>query len=211
MEEIHGDFSICKVKAGLHSREISQTDGKRMQAKWQRCNDVIMSWLISSVSDDIVGQILHAKDVMIAWNILHAWFAGTNLARKSGLIKEANNLVQDSIKKISPCPSDGNCGCCQEASDEKMEDREVQYLMGLNECYSTIRTHVFAMSKVSDMVIVFEMATREECQSNATKATYVEASALCGQHIRSTYQSGQGNYQNAPNNNTYQGSQANES
>ncbi|CAM8883001.1 unnamed protein product [Rhodiola kirilowii] len=52
-----------------------------MVAKWQRCNDVLMSWLICSVSKKIVGEILHARDVMTAWETLQSSYAGTNLAR----------------------------------------------------------------------------------------------------------------------------------
>ncbi|CAM8949458.1 unnamed protein product [Rhodiola kirilowii] len=219
----------AKLKLGFIQGKYPKPDDKRMQAKWQRCNDVIMSWLISSVSDDIVGQILHAKDVMTAWNILHVRFAGTNLARKSRLLKEANNLVQgdldvstyhgkltkywqelDSIKKASSCPANGNCLCCIDAEDEKKEDRVVQFLMGLNECYSMIRSHVFAMIRVPEMDIVFEMATREESQRNATKTRYVESSALYGRNMNNNYQGGQGNYSNTQGNNTLQTDQNSE-
>ncbi|CAM8946285.1 unnamed protein product [Rhodiola kirilowii] len=41
-----------------------------LTARWQRCNDVLMSWLICSVSKKIVGEILHARDAMTAWETL---------------------------------------------------------------------------------------------------------------------------------------------
>ncbi|CAM8929330.1 unnamed protein product [Rhodiola kirilowii] len=145
-----------RLKLGFIQGKHPKPNDWKTQSKWQRCNDVIMTWLISFVSEDIVGQILHAKDAMTAWNMLHTRFAGTNLARKSGLLKEVNNLVQgdmdvatyhgkltkywqelDSIRRASTCPSNGNCVCCAEADDERAEDRVVQFLMGLNECYST--------------------------------------------------------------------------
>ncbi|CAM8929373.1 unnamed protein product [Rhodiola kirilowii] len=84
----------ARLRLGFIQGKYPKPTDRQMQGKWQRCNDVIMSWLMNSVSDDIVGQILHAKDVMTTWNILHTRFAGTNLARISGLLKEANDLVQ---------------------------------------------------------------------------------------------------------------------
>ncbi|CAM8962566.1 unnamed protein product [Rhodiola kirilowii] len=54
-----------------------------MAARWQRCNDVLMSWLICSVSKKIVGEILHVRDAMTAWETLQSSYAGTNLARIS--------------------------------------------------------------------------------------------------------------------------------
>ncbi|KAL9686199.1 hypothetical protein QQ045_023654 [Rhodiola kirilowii] len=66
-----------------------------MRAKWQRCNDVVMSWLICSVSEKIVSEILHAKDVMTAWEDLESSYASTNLARKSALLMDLNDVVQN--------------------------------------------------------------------------------------------------------------------
>ncbi|CAM8899731.1 unnamed protein product [Rhodiola kirilowii] len=59
-----------------------------MAEKWQRCNDVLMSWLICSVSKKIVGEILHARDAMTAWETLQSSYAGTNLARISEIQRE---------------------------------------------------------------------------------------------------------------------------
>ncbi|CAM8965394.1 unnamed protein product [Rhodiola kirilowii] len=49
-----------------------------MAARWQRCNDVLMSWLICSVSKKIVSEILHVRDAMTAWETLQSSYAGTD-------------------------------------------------------------------------------------------------------------------------------------
>ncbi|KAL9688545.1 hypothetical protein QQ045_032968 [Rhodiola kirilowii] len=88
---------------------------------WKKSMEIALS--ASSISEDIVGQILHAKDVMTAWNMLHARFAGINLARKSVLMKEANNLVQ---RDLDVATYHGKLTkCCQELdSIKKMATRE---------------------------------------------------------------------------------------
>ncbi|KAL9677169.1 hypothetical protein QQ045_005397 [Rhodiola kirilowii] len=205
----------------------NEVNGNPIVTKALIGRDNFVSWKKSieiALSARLKLSFIQGNDVMTAWNILHARFAGTNLAMKSGLMKEANSLVQgdmdvatyhgklskfwqelDSIKKISVCPANGNCVCCGEADDEKREDRVVQFLMGLNECYSMIKTQVFAMSKVPDMDVVFEMVTREESQRSATKTRYVEASAMFGQN--NNYQHSQGNYQPTQGSNSYQNGQ----
>ncbi|KAL9672043.1 hypothetical protein QQ045_028291 [Rhodiola kirilowii] len=213
-----------RLKLGFIQGKHPKPNDRKTHAKWQRCNDVIMTWLISSISKDTVGKILHAKDVMTAWNMLRTRFAGTILARKPGLLKEVNNLVQgdmdvatyhgkltkywqelESIRKASTCPSSGNCVCCAEAGHERTEDRVVQSLIELNECYSPLRSNVFSKFKVPDMDIVFTMAIREECQRNATKTRYVEASY--SQNTNNNYQNSQSNIQSFQNNNAYQSNQ----
>ncbi|CAM8888782.1 unnamed protein product [Rhodiola kirilowii] len=177
-----------------------------MRAKWQRCNDVIMSWLICSVSEKIVGEILHARDVMTAWKDLEASYAGTNLARKSALLRELSALVQngmpvseynrklnslyqeiDAIKTVQCYATTANCLCCKQMVDDKQEDMVVKFLMGLDECYASVRTNVFSMAEVPKMVTVYGMVLTEESTRKATKDRQVEASALFTQNSQSSY------------------------
>ncbi|KAL9675049.1 hypothetical protein QQ045_003249 [Rhodiola kirilowii] len=59
-----------RYKLGFIEGKYPKPDDVVMAARWQRCNDVVMSWLISSVFEKIVGEIIHAKDAMTAWEIL---------------------------------------------------------------------------------------------------------------------------------------------
>ncbi|CAM8999360.1 unnamed protein product [Rhodiola kirilowii] len=187
-----------------------------MAARWQRCNDVVMSWLIGSVSDKIVGEILHANDVMTAWEILESSYAGTDLARKSDLQRELENMIQgdlsvmaykrkleslwqelDAISTVK-CTKVGDCNCCKQTKENKHEDRVIKFLMGLNDCYASVRTHVFALTEVPKFSTVYGLALQEESSRHIRKASSVEASALYGQ-------SSQGNANHA-----VQGTQANQ-
>ncbi|CAM8925259.1 unnamed protein product [Rhodiola kirilowii] len=179
-----------------------------MLAKWQRCNDVIMSWLICSVSEKIVGEILHSKDVMTAWEDLESSYAGTNLARKSALLRELSDCVQngspvceynrklnslyqeiDAINTVK-CLATGNCLCCKQFNVDKQGDRVVKFLMGLDDCYSSVRSNVFAMSEVPKMVTVYGLVLTEESTRKQNKDRQIESSALFTQNNQFTNQSG---------------------
>ncbi|CAM8947663.1 unnamed protein product [Rhodiola kirilowii] len=101
--------------------------------KWKRCNDVIMTWLLNSVSKKVVRHILHAKDVASAWRILHNRYAGSNVSRKFYL-KEVSNIRQgdldianyfeklnafwkelDAMSKRTGCEEDSDCNNCRES------------------------------------------------------------------------------------------------
>ncbi|KAL9688698.1 hypothetical protein QQ045_033122 [Rhodiola kirilowii] len=79
--------------------KLEFVEGKRpkptdpaLSVKWKRCNDVIMTWLLNSVSKKVVSHILHAKDVASAWHILHSRYVGLNVSRKFYVKKEISNI-----------------------------------------------------------------------------------------------------------------------
>ncbi|CAM8909147.1 unnamed protein product [Rhodiola kirilowii] len=185
-----------RYKLGFVEGKYPKPDDVVMAARWQRCNDVIMAWLINSVSEKIVGEILHAKDAMTAWQILEASYAGTNLARKSELQRELGNLLQGEMSvamykrkleslwqeldglKVNRCTNVGKCTCCKQADEDCKGDRVIKFLMGLNDEYASVRTHVFSLSEVPKFSTVYGLALSEEASRKTRLAGKVEASAL---------------------------------
>ncbi|CAM8993843.1 unnamed protein product [Rhodiola kirilowii] len=188
-----------RYKLGFVEGKYPKPSDVVMAARWQRCNDVVMSWLINSVSEKIVGEILHAKDAATAWEILESSYAGTNLARQSELQRELGNLVQGDLSvamykrkleslwqeldglKVNKCPNTGKCPCCKKNDEDCKADRVIKFLMGLNDDYASVRTHVFAMSEVPKFSVVFGLALSEEASRKARHIGKVESSALAAQ------------------------------
>ncbi|KAL9674934.1 hypothetical protein QQ045_003133 [Rhodiola kirilowii] len=167
---------------GEHPRPSDKSD-KVTVARWQRCNDVIMTWLISAVSKKVLGQILHADDVIQAWKILNARYAGTNVTRKFSIKKNLHNLMQgdqdiasyydrlskywqelESIRRTKTSSIHDDCAKCRENARERDEDKVIQFLMGLNEVYSYVKTHILALGQLPDMDVVYDMLITEEAQ-----------------------------------------------
>ncbi|KAL9659153.1 hypothetical protein QQ045_028244 [Rhodiola kirilowii] len=188
-----------RYKLGFVEGKYPKPDDVVMAAKWQRCNDVVMAWLINSVSEKIVGEILHANDAMAAWETLESSYAGTDLARKSELHRELGNLMQGEWSvamykrkleslwqeldglKVSKCSNAGKCACCKQADDDCKGDRVIKFLMGLNDEYASVRTHVFSLSEVPKFSTVYGLALSEEASRKARQAGKVEASTLAVQ------------------------------
>ncbi|KAL9689696.1 hypothetical protein QQ045_010085 [Rhodiola kirilowii] len=177
-----------------------------LSAKWKRCNDVIMTWLLNSVSKKVVSHILHAKDVASAWRVLHNRYAGSNVSRKFYLKKDVSNIRQgdhdianyfeklngfwkeiDAMSKRSGCEEDGDCNYCRTGAKERGEDMVIEFLMGLNEEYAHIRTHILALKELPSLDVVYGMALNAESQQIVARSPHVESSALY-----SSYQDKQG-------------------
>ncbi|CAM8951474.1 unnamed protein product [Rhodiola kirilowii] len=182
-----------------------------LHSKWKRCNDVIMTWLLNSVSKKIVNHILHAKDVAHAWRILHIRYTGSNVSRKFHLKKEVSNIKQgdmdvasffeklnaywkelDAMSKLVGCDEESECSNCRISVKEKEEDRVIEFLMGLNEDYAHTRTHILALRELPSLDVVYDMALNAESQQKVTKNVLVEASTLySNQQDSSGYSKGQ--------------------
>ncbi|KAL9666402.1 hypothetical protein QQ045_000733 [Rhodiola kirilowii] len=188
-----------RSKLAFFQRKYPKPTDPVMAARWQRCNDVLMSWLIYSVSKKIIGEILHSSDAMTTWDTLESSYAGTNVARKSEIQRELGNLVKGDLSvmtfkqkleilwqeldtiKVTVCASAGNCVCCKQNKNYKHEDRVVKFLMGLNDAYASVRTHVFTVDEVPKFSTVYGLALREEASRAIRKAGSVEASTLFSQ------------------------------
>ncbi|CAM9000562.1 unnamed protein product [Rhodiola kirilowii] len=165
-----------RSKLAFIERKYPKPSDPVMAARSQRCIDVIMSWLIFSVSKKIVGEIIHASDAMTAWETLESSYAGTNLARKSEIQREFGNLVQGDLSvmefkqkleslwqeldtiNVVKCANAGSCVCCVQNKNSKLEDRVIKFLMGLSDTYASVRTHVFAMDVVPKFSNVYGLS-----------------------------------------------------
>ncbi|KAL9686915.1 hypothetical protein QQ045_031309 [Rhodiola kirilowii] len=177
-----------------------------LSVKWKRCNDVIMTWLLNLVSKKVVNHILHAKDVASAWRILHTRYAGSNVSRKFYLKKEICNINQgeldiakffeklnaywkelDALSKRFGCDEDSECANCREGAKERDEDRVIEFLMGLNEDYTQIRTHILALKDLSSLDVVYDMTLNAESQQKVIKLSSVEALDLYSRQQQQDY------------------------
>lgn len=65
-----------------------------LQEQWDTCNNMVISWLMSSVSDSIVKSIMFIGTAFEIWNQLEKRFALSNGSRKYKLHKESYDVMQ---------------------------------------------------------------------------------------------------------------------
>lgn len=120
---------------------------------WIRCNDMVISWLLNSVSVDIRNNIAYLPTAKLIWDDLATRFSKTNVPRLFHLRKDQASLSQGSlsitacftkfrtlIDELDNLSSIPRCTCtlCTCGFNQKIETYEQglklsQFLMGLND------------------------------------------------------------------------------
>ncbi|GKA24216.1 hypothetical protein Tco_0710249 [Tanacetum coccineum] len=113
--------------------------------QWERCNVVVLSWLLSSISDDLYLSQVYSKYAAEVWKEL----------------KETYDKLDgefDILTKLSPC----TCDAKTELSKHNQLMKLMQFLMGLDDVYLPIRSSLLTQTELPDVKDAFVIVCREE-------------------------------------------------
>lgn len=65
---------------------------------WETCNNMVIAWIMGSVSSSIKQSIAFVKDAAVIWKQLESRFAVTNGSRKYRLCKQMFEIKQQNRK-----------------------------------------------------------------------------------------------------------------
>ncbi|XP_019253996.1 PREDICTED: uncharacterized protein LOC109232705 [Nicotiana attenuata] len=113
---IDGSLAVPEADSGL-------------QRAWARCNDMVLSWLLNSLSKEIAESVLYSQSAKDLWSDLEDRFGQTNGAKLFQLQKELSAVTQgnssvssyftkikslwgelDALNTFSACICDCDCG-----------------------------------------------------------------------------------------------------
>ncbi|XXG72046.1 hypothetical protein AAC387_Pa07g1228 [Persea americana] len=77
---------------GFHSI-IDETDP--LYPQWIRCNNMVLSWILISLSKEIAASVIYVDSAVEAWNDLKERFAQTNAPRVFQIEKAISSLIQE--------------------------------------------------------------------------------------------------------------------
>ncbi|KAL5698289.1 hypothetical protein ACHQM5_029348 [Ranunculus cassubicifolius] len=96
------------------SKPMPSADSPDFQV-WKRCNDMVKSWLISSISTDIANSVLYVSTAEDIWKQLRERFAQSNgprlyqLRREIALCSQETQSIASYYTKLNESP---NFLCC---------------------------------------------------------------------------------------------------
>ncbi|XP_075091730.1 uncharacterized protein LOC142171909 [Nicotiana tabacum] len=160
-------------------RDASSTDFKQ----WNRCNDMVISWLLNSLSNDIAESILYSKTANDIWKELEVRFGQCNGAQLYQLQKELSDLVHDTsdvagyytkVKRIWDeldtlntcvhCTCECDCGGKSKTFKSLQDGRLIQFLMGLNDAYSAVRSNILIITHLPSVNQAYSLIIQDEKQ-----------------------------------------------
>ncbi|XP_074351730.1 uncharacterized protein LOC141690873 [Apium graveolens] len=186
------------VKIALSAKlKLGFIDGTQVQppanfanlSLWMRSNDLVISWILNSVSFDIKKSIVYMTTAKQIWDDLANRYCQTNFPRLFHLRKELSALTQgtksitsyftqfrglmdelDTLSPIARCTCARNtcaCGLSVKLDIYEQMIKLSQFLMGLNEQFTVTRGQILLMNPLPDLSHAYAMQTqKDECKVN---------------------------------------------
>ncbi|PNY12985.1 retrovirus-related Pol polyprotein from transposon TNT 1-94 [Trifolium pratense] len=154
---------------------------------WHRCNQLISSWILNSVSPSIAQSVVFMKNASDIWNDLRERFSQRDLVRISELQQEIYALKQETrsvtdfysdlktlweeLELYLPIPT---CTCHHRCTCEAMRSARrhhsllqiVRFITSLNDHFSTVKSQILIMDPLPPINKVFSLVIHHERQSN---------------------------------------------
>ncbi|XP_021596679.1 uncharacterized protein LOC110603290 [Manihot esculenta] len=165
--------------------------------EWQKTDNVVMSWILNTLSKELAEIFLYATNAYELWEELKERFRDSNGPLMYQLMKEINNVSQANInlmiyytklkklwdeyaylEPILVC----DYGTAKLFADIEGKHKLMQFLMGLNETYDHIRNQILIMepcvNKAYPMILRIEKqreAQNEEAENSVMAAKVSES------------------------------------
>ncbi|XP_019197726.1 PREDICTED: uncharacterized protein LOC109191554 [Ipomoea nil] len=152
-------------------------------ASWRRCNRIVCSWILKSVSPSIADSMMYFDKASDIWKALQKRYSQSDPHRISEIQNEifknvqgnmsvneyftkCNSLWQqmNSLRPLLLCECKPRCSCTLVSRMQKQreEDQIIRFLEGLNEEYEIIKSGVLVMDPIPDIEKVFNMTLKVE-------------------------------------------------
>lgn len=159
-----------KSKLGFVRGDFPRPSDPYELTKWERCNSVVHTWILHYVSKETATSIVHSRDSIHAWQILHNRFGGSVRPRLYALRKEINSLSQgdmsvasfhgkflqlwseeEALQSHEPCELGLNCKATTCVEKKMNEYKIIQFLMRLNDIHAQVRTQILTMNPLPNI------------------------------------------------------------
>ncbi|KAF7127773.1 hypothetical protein RHSIM_Rhsim11G0163200 [Rhododendron simsii] len=115
-------------------------------ASWRRCNDMILSWILNSLTPDLADSVIYSTTTQEVWEALRDRFSQSDATRIFQIERDIACLTQDQMTVAA------------------YYTRLMQFLMRLNESYKGIRGQILLMNPLPDVTRAYSSVVQEEKQ-----------------------------------------------
>ena len=148
-----------KNKIGFIDGKVSRpADDSPLLPYWQRCNDLVVSWILNALHKDISGSVLYCDTAQQMWNELLERFGQSNKAklfqikRALAAISQGDSdiasyytrakKIWDEFAAVDDMPrctcKKCECGINIALTKYAQEQNMIHFLMALNDSYTSV-------------------------------------------------------------------------
>ncbi|KAK9675775.1 hypothetical protein RND81_11G030400 [Saponaria officinalis] len=181
----------AKNKLGFIDGSIPKPAASSSTSKaWQRCNDLVFSWILNSLKEEIANSILYCETAKIAWDELEERFGQSNGAQLYGIHKKLCDFSQgndditiyftkfkqiwdeiDAMGMNPNCTCTCTCGASEKQKKFQQNQKVVQFLMGLNDSFCVMRGAILMQNPLPSISVVYNNLLQEERQREIQNAS----------------------------------------
>ncbi|KAI3753423.1 hypothetical protein L2E82_25475 [Cichorium intybus] len=162
------------------------TEDETKAEKWDRANAVVVSWLLASMTENISSVYILSQNACELWIELKQTYEKINGSVVFNAFQKINMHTQgsenvsdyfnslnglwkefDSLSKISDC----TCDASKDRQSFSNQLKLFQFLMGLNESYSSIRSNILMQEKLPSVQSAFATISREESLKSSSSVS----------------------------------------
>uniref|UniRef100_A0A251S0A7 Putative zinc finger, CCHC-type, Gag-polypeptide of LTR copia-type n=2 Tax=Helianthus annuus TaxID=4232 RepID=A0A251S0A7_HELAN len=164
----------AKNKLSFVKGEITKPNSAPQLDLWQRCNDMVISWILNTLSHEIRGSVIYSATAQQLWNDLSERFGQSNGARLYQLQKSLGEISQGVLNLLPSC----TCGVSQDFAKREKDQRLFQFLMGLNSNYDKVRGTILMMKPLPSIGQAYALLVQDKKQREIHSSTqFVSESA----------------------------------
>jgi len=178
-----------KCILGFINGEIPAPDVDDLnRTSWERCNHLVQSWILNSLFESIAQTVVFCDSAYEVWQDLYERFSKTDRIRIATLRSSINNLKQgtksildyftelkglceefSSHRPIPNCVCVHPCRCeaTRVAKNHRDEDQIMQFLTGLNDQFSVVKTRILLLDPLPSLNKVYPMVVQEESNTSS--------------------------------------------
>lgn len=148
---------------------------------WNRCNSMIISWLLNVVSPDIASSVVYLPTAKQIWDDLRIRYSQTNAPKIFQVSIDLASFTQGhlyvsvyytkfrrmwdeyyELTHLSKCLCNCVCGASKKQEEFEFVHKLTQYSMGLNDSFTAIKGQILMMKPLPDVNEALNMLLQEE-------------------------------------------------
>ncbi|XP_071740182.1 uncharacterized protein [Rutidosis leptorrhynchoides] len=161
---------------------IKSTTDDVLGLQWDRCNSVVLSWVLNSVSEELFSGQVFSSLTKTVWDELKETYDKIDESITFNLHKTINTISQngDSLldyyhklnslwKQFDALVKLPSCGCAN-PEFKKHNDmiKLTQFLMGLDDYYQSVRSNILTRKTLPSVQTAFSIVSKEESHKNSS-------------------------------------------